>query len=352
MTPFTQNAKLDRAMRLRELNAKIEKLKTATRRALDGARSTADLEVLKVKVLGRKGELSRLYKALPKLTAQEKPGAGKLLNELKAEFTNLLETQRSMIKAEKKAGTIDVTLPGRKYYIGNLHPINRIYREMNEIMVRMGFSIYDGPHIETDFVNFEALNLPKNHPARDLQDTVYIKSPEVLLRSQTSSLEVRAMLEEKLPIRIVVPGVCFRKENPNVNNHFYFHQYEALAIGEGITMAHLKGLSEVFFKELMGQDTVLRFRCKYYPQVEPGVGIDIQCKFCHGKPGGCVMCKHRGWVEAAGAGMVHVNALKACGIDPEKYTGFAWGVGTDRMAMQKYGIKDIRDLYNGNLVYS
>jgi len=339
-------------MTLKELKQKVKVLKEQAIKGSAGVKTLAEYEQLKVTFLGRKSELSVLLKEVSKLPKEERPEAGRLLNELKTELSNVIKSLAGKLGTKKKGSKADVTMPGKKRYIGNLHPINRLYREMNAIMKQMGFSVYDGPHIETDFVNFEALNLPKNHPARDLQDTVYIQFPEILMRTQTSSLEVRAMLREKLPIRIVCPGVCFRNEKPNVNNHVYFDQYEALAVGEGLTMAHLKGLTEVFLKELMGQDTVIRFRCKYYPQVEPCVGIDIQCKFCHGKSGGCQMCKYRGWVEAAGAGMVHVNALRACGIDPEKYTGFAWGMGAGRLAMQKYGIKDIRDLYNGNLVYS
>lgn len=334
------------------LNQKIKESRLKFAKQIKTVSEAEDLERVKTEFLCRKGELASLYKELAKIKPDDRPEAGRRLNELKQEISDSIEALRRKIDRDQKRLSIDTTLPGRKYYIGNLHPINRIYREMNAIMIQMGFSVYDGPHIETDYVNFEALNLPKHHPARDLWDTVYVKYPEYLLRCHTSSLEVRAMLGEKLPIRIVCPGVCFRNEKPNANNHFYFHQYEALAVGEGINMAHLKGLNEVFFKELMGEDTVVRFRCKHYPQVEPGVGVDIQCKFCKGKSGGCQMCKFRGWVEIGGAGMVHVNALTACGIDHTKYTGFAWGMGVDRLAMQKYGIRDIRDLYNGNLVYS
>lgn len=329
----------------------IEKLIDEASKKLEKAGTPNDVEALRVKYLGRKGELTSVLKLIPQLSSKERPAIGKLANQAKTKLEKLITDKQAVFKPSARAA-IDITLPGKRYHIGNVHPINRIYREMNQVMKQMGFSVYDGPHIDTDFAVFEALNLPKNHPARDLWDTIYIKFPEVMLRSQTSSLEIRAMLKEPLPIRIVCPGVCFRNETPNITNHVYFHQYEALAVGEGITMAHLKGLTEVFFKEIVGEDVVIRFRCKHYPQVEPGVGIDIQCRFCHGKIGGCQMCKYRGWVEVGGAGMVHVNALRTCGIDPDKFTGFAWGLGVDRLAMQKYGIKDIRDLYNGNLVYS
>ena len=331
--------------------AKVTKLVVQAKKEIEKADSTKEVEAIRVKYLGRKSEFVSILRSIPELSEKERPAAGKFANQAKTEIEKLIKAKQNTLKPSKR-GSIDVTLPGKRYYVGNLHPINRIVRDMNAIMKQMGFSVYDGPQIDTDFAIFEALNLPKNHPARDLWDTIYIKAPEVMLRSQTSSLEIHAMMKEKLPIRIVCPGVVFRNEKPNITNHVCFHQYEALAVGEGITMAHLKGLSEVFFKELIGSDAVIRFRCKYYPQVEPGVGIDLQCRFCHGKPGGCQMCKYRGWVEVAGAGMVHVNALRACGIDPEKYTGFAWGMGVDRLAMQKYGIKDIRDLFNGNLVYS
>lgn len=331
------------------IKLKLEKLSESAKKDFRFAKSEVELEAFRIKYLGRKSELTRILRSLSDLPDKDKPEIGKLSNTVRAEIEGYLKACKKELQNSRGQIDLDKTLPGRPYRLGTLHPITQLFREMNGIMKQMGFSVYDGPHIDSDFNVFEALNLPKHHPARDLWDTVYIESPEMMLRSQTSSLEIRAMKKEELPIRIVVPGVCFRNETPNQTNHFYFHQYEALAVGEGITMAHLKGVTRVFFKELIGPEVVVRFRNKHYPQVEPGVGIDIQCLFCGGK--GCPNCKFRKWVEIGGAGMVHVNAFKAVGIDYEKYTGFAWGLGVDRTAMQKFGIKDIRDLYNGKLVY-
>lgn len=336
--------------KMKQNKKSLKEILKLLRKEIKTVKAKSDLVALRTKYLGRKSRLNIILKSIAKFPERDRPIIGKIANQTKTQILSLINKKAAELEKPVEKEKLDITLPGRPYYIGNLHPINRIYRELNAIMRQMGFSVYDGPHIESDFNNFEALNLPKNHPARDLWDTVYIKSPEILLRCHTSPVEVRAMKNEKLPLRIVCPGLCFRNEKPNANNHFYFHQYEALAIGEGITMAHLKGMTEFLFKEIVGEDVVIRFRQKHYPQVEPGVGIDILCRFCKGR--GCPLCKHRKWVEIAGAGMVHVNTLKMCGIDPEKYTGFAWGIGADRLAMQKFGIKDIRHFFSGELVYT
>ena len=343
-------SKMSIEMSTEKIKRKIRNILNSAIRKIQKSTSIDELESLRIEYLGRKSQLSNILKGIGTLPQKERPEIGKIANATKLKISQIIEKKRQELQKRKTKEPIDLTLPGRVYYKGNLHPITAVYREMNKIMMSMGFSVYEGPHIESDFRNFELLNLPKEHPSRDLWDTIYIKSPEILLRCHNSSVEVHALLKEKPPIRIVVPGGCFRNEKPNVNNHFYFHQYEALAVGEGITMAHLKGVTELFFHELIGPDVILRFRCKHYPQVEPGVGIDIQCRICKGK--GCIMCKYRKWVEIGGAGMVHVNTLKACGIDTDKYTGFAWGLGVDRIAMQKFRIKDIRQLYTGELFYS
>ncbi len=306
-------------------------------------------EELKKKYLGKTSDLMKIVGSIATLSVEEKKTVGKESNILKSYIVQTIDTKLGSTELKNaKISSVDVTLPGKRRKIGALHPGTLVMREMNEIFKQMGFSVYSGPEIETDEYVFERLNLPKNHPARSLQDTLIIEDPEVILRSHTSSVEIRAMENEKLPIRIVVPGRAFRYEDLNQTNHFAFFQYEGLAVGENITMADLKGTFESFAKSFFGPETKIRIRAKYYPQVEPGCGLDILCKFCDGA--GCPVCKRRGWIEASGGGMVHPNALRSCGIDPEKYSGFAWGMGFDRIVMQKYNIPDIRRMYDGTLI--
>ena len=220
---------------------------------------------------------------------------------------------------------------------------------MNDIFQSLGFSVADGPEIETDEFNYNRLNLPADHPARDLQDSLYLQEPDILLRTHTSSVEAHILAEHKPPYRFVFPGKAYRYENVNASNHMMFYHYQGVAVGEGITLANLKWTLDIFVKKFFGPDRKTRFRCKYYPEVEPGVGVDIDCQFCKGK--GCPVCKNRGWIEMLGAGMIHPNMLKKVGLDPQKYSGFAWGMGLDRITMSRYQINDIRALYNGDLTY-
>lgn len=303
---------------------------------------------LKRKYLGKNSELMNILADLKNLDPETKKIIGKEANELRKYIQEKIE-EIGLNKASESTNytNFDVTLPGIRRKLGTYHPGTLVAREMNEIFKQLGFSVYAGPEIETDEYVFEKLNLPKNHPARSLQDTLIIEDPEVILRSHTSSVEIRAMENEKLPLRIVVPGRAFRYEDLNQTNHFAFFQYEGLAIGENITMADLKGTFEAFAKSFFGPETKIRIRAKYYPQVEPGCGLDIQCRFCEGN--GCPVCKKRGWLETSGGGMVHPNALRSVGIDPEKYSGFAFGMGFDRIVMQKFKIDDIRKLYNGTI---
>ena len=311
--------------------------------------SQSDLDEVRIKYTGRKSEFNALLSGIKDLSPEEKQTVGKQANVMRFEIENKIkEVADSLIKNSSAHSEIDVTLPGLRRKIGELHPNTIVMREMNEIFKQLGFSVYAGPEIETDEYVFEKLNLPKNHPARSLQDTLMIEDPEVILRSHTSSVELRAMENEKLPIRVVVPGRVYRYETLNQTNHFAFFQYEGLAVGEDITLADLKGTFESFARSFFGAETKIRIRAKYYPQVEPGCGLDILCKFCNGD--GCAVCKRRGWIEASGGGMVHPNALKAVGIDPAKYSGFAWGMGFDRIVMQKFGIADIRKLFDGTLI--
>jgi phenylalanyl-tRNA synthetase alpha chain len=322
----------------------LQKIKTEFENDL----SSQSAEELKRKYLGKESELLQILGSIPTLAPELRKDVGKTGNEIRGYIsTKISELQGAKSSQTGSFDEMDVTLPGVRKKLGKLHPHTLVMREMNEIFKQLGFSVYAGPEIETDEYVFERLNLPKDHPARSLQDTLMIEDPEVILRSHTSSVEIRAMETEKLPIRIVVPGRAFRYEDLNQTNHFAFFQYEGLAVGENITLADLKGTFESFARSFFGSDTKIRIRAKYYPQVEPGCGLDIQCKFCEGK--GCPVCKKRGWIEASGGGMVHPNALRSCGIDPKKYSGFAWGMGFDRIVMQKYGITDIRRLFDGTL---
>jgi len=307
-----------------------------------------DLDNFKLKHLSKNSKFQSLVKSISKIDDKEKKEAGILINNLKKYIENQLDNSLKITSKEKKFD-FDYSIPGIKPDIGNLHPTTETIREINAFFKHYGFSVAIGPEIETDEYNFEKLNLPKNHPARDLQDTLYIKSPEIMLRTHTSSVETRTMTNFKLPIRIVVPGKAYRNETVNKSNNAIFYQYEGLVVDKGINMGHLKMTLSQMLKHLFGQKVKYRIRPKYYPQVEPGVGADIKCPFCNGK--GCSVCKNRGWIEISGAGMVHTNALKACNIDPSIYSGFAFGFGLDRLVMAKHSVTDIRDLYSGNLVY-
>ena len=332
------------------VDEKLNKIKESVIKDVQEVKDLNRLDDIKSIYLSKKSELSGILANIRFLEAEERKTTGQNANILKIFIEKEIEIKLNELKSQDISAlnnNIDVTLPGKKYRIGTLHPYTLVMREMNEIFKQLGFSVYAGPEIETDEYVFEKLNLPKNHPARSLQDTFIIEDPEIILRSHTSSVEIRAMENEKLPLRVVVPGRTYRYENLNQTNHFAFFQYEGLVVGEGITMADLKGTFESFAKSFFGAETKIRIRAKYYPQVEPGCGLDILCKFCDGV--GCTVCKKRGWLETSGGGMVHPNALKGVGIDPNKYTGFAWGMGFDRIVMQKYGINDIRKAFDGTL---
>jgi phenylalanyl-tRNA synthetase alpha chain len=325
------------------MKEQIENLKKQFESDLGSLSSTE----LKKKYLSKESELMKMLGSMKDLSPEDRKEVGREGNMLR----RLIEEKVAEVNVEtkhdnSKYNNLDVTLPGKRRHLGTKHPSTLVMEEMNEIFKQLGFSVYAGPEMETDEYVFEKLNLPKDHPARSLQDTLMIEEPEVILRSHTSSVEIRAMENEKLPLRIVVPGRAFRYEDLNQTNHFAFFQYEGLAVGEGITMADLKGTFETFAKAFFGAAKI-RIRAKYYPQVEPGCGLDVICTFCEGS--GCPVCKKRGWIEVSGGGMVHYNALKAVGIDPKKYSGFAFGMGFDRIVMQKYKIDDIRKLYNGTL---
>jgi len=312
-----------------------------------------DLEKLSQQYLGKKSRYTEVSAELRNLPPETKKTVGQALNHYKQTLTQAIESKKPTLSssASQKFDPItqDDSLPGIKPALGHLHPTTVVIRKINSFFRYLGYSVYEGPEIESNEFNFEKLNLPADHPARELADTLYIFEPEVLLRTHTSSVETRAMTNEELPLRIVVPGKVYRNENANMTNNAMFYQYEGLVVDKNMSMADLKGTLNRFVQFLYGPEVKTRFRCKYYPQVEPGGGLDIQCTFCHGD--GCNVCKYRGWIEVLGCGMVHPTVLKKCGIDPEVWSGFAFGMGLDRLVMLTYGINDIRKLYNGELVF-
>ncbi len=296
------------------------------------------------------GSITNLIQSLPKLSAEEKRKIGPAVNDLQNELkARILEGKRQYEEKKELDANIDLTYTTPPASLGFMHPTNQVIREMNEFFRYYGFSVAEGPEIENADYNFRRLNLPEGHPATDLQDTLFIHEPSILLRTHTSSVESRILTQYDPPMRVVVPGKVYRNETANASNLAFFHHYQGFVVDRGITIQHLKSTLELFHKFLFGADVVLRYRYKYYPEVSPGMGIDMRCTFCKGN--GCSVCKQRGWIEMLGSGMIHYNTLRSCGIDPEEYTGFAFGMGLDRLVMAKFGITDARKLYNGEMVY-
>lgn len=318
---------------------------------IDATSTNADLDILYLEYLGRKGVTTNLLRQLKDMSAEDKKQYGPILNKLRTNQESTIASKREILSNTNKYSAIDLTIPGVIITTGRLHPTTTIIREMNEFFRYLGFSIGEGPELEDVEYNFRRLNLPEGHPATDLQDSLFVKEPQYLMRTHTSSVETRILSEyhDKLPLRVVVPGKCYRNETNSATNTSFFYQYQGFVVDKGITIQHLKDTLTKFHQFLFGDDVKLRFRYKYYPEVSPGMGVDMQCRFCKGS--GCSVCKYRGFIEVLGSGMIHYNTLKACGIDPEIYTGYAFGMGLDRLVMSKYGIKDIRKLYGGELVY-
>lgn len=312
------------------------------------AKSLEELESLRIDLFGRSGKFTLASKEIKNVADGDKKQYGITLNEVKSTLDELVQSKRNDLKVIIREW-FDPSIPVKNLKIGHMHPTSVVISEMTEIFKNMGFSITEGPEIETDHYNFELLNLPKDHPARSLQDVLYIEEPEVLLRSHTSSVETRSIEKLKPPFRVVVAGKCYRFENVNASNNAMFYQFQGFALQVGLSMADLKGTLVSFVKSYFGEDRKIRYRCKYYPEVEPGVGLDIDCKFCNQK--GCSVCKGRGWIEMLGAGMIHPNILKNFGYDPKKISGFAFGMGLDRIVMDRFKINDIRSLYNGDIKY-
>lgn len=311
---------------------------------LEGAAKGKDVELLKVKYLGKKGPVQALMLHLAQAPQHERPSLGKEINALKEEIATLCEKAlEAFLQLECavrfKEEAIDITLPAKRRYLGRMHPISLMLEECIDIFVELGFSIQDGPNIDTDYYNFEGLNFPPDHPAREMQDTFYL-SKEFLLRTHTSNTELRVMQAHSPPLRVIVPGKCFRNETVSSRSHVFFHQIEGLYIDKAVSFSDLLATMNAFFDKLFKKEVKTRFRPSYFPFVEPGLEVDISCTACTGS--GCRLCKHTGWLEVVGAGMMHPNVLQNGGIDPEIYSGFAWGFGIERMAMLRYGIKDIR----------
>ncbi len=318
--------------------------------ALEAVKDLQELEALRVKFLGKKGELTAILKQMGGLSPEERPIIGQLANETRANIEAIIAQKAEQFKAsaaEEKLQkeTIDVTMPGSKLIMGKKHPLNLVLDEIKEIFLGMGFDVAEGPEVELDYYNFEALNIPKDHPARDTQDTFYI-SENILLRTQTSPVQVRTMEKQKPPIRIISPGRVFRSDAVDATHSPVFHQIEGLVVDKGVTMGDLKGTLADFAKRLYGPDAVVRFRPHHFPFTEPSAEMDTMCFNCGGK--GCRLCKGEGWIEILGCGMVHPKVLANCGIDPEEYSGFAFGMGLERLVMRRFNIDDLRLFYEND----
>ena len=339
---------------MKESIIKIEEIKNELNEKFEQINSIKDLNELKVVYLGKKGIVNELSSIMKDLNIEEKKEFGSLLNSVKEEINNIIDVKREnleIIELEEKLkeDKIDITLPSTKLKVGNIHPLTRVIEEIEEIFMSMGFDVVEGPEIELDLYNFEKLNLPKGHPARDAQDTFYIDEEEVLLRTQTSGVQARTMdaNQEKNPIRVICPGKVYRRDDDDATHSHQFMQLEALMVDKNISLAHLKGTLEIIAKKLFGEEREVRLRPSFFPFTEPSFEVDVTCSKCNGK--GCSMCKDTGWIEILGSGQVHPNVLRNCGYDPEIYTGFAIGMGIERIAMLKYGITDIRNFYINDL---
>ena len=331
------------------MKAQIDSIKQAALAAIEAASSTQELSEVRVRYLGKSGEMTALMKGLGALSKEERPEAGKILNIARTEIESALESKFAQAEEREKqarlaAEAVDVTLPGKRPARGTLHPITQVREDIVRVFLGMGFEVAEGPEIESDLYNFQLLNVPKDHPARDMQDTFFVKggdtSEDLVLRTHTSSVQVRLMEMNQPPFRAIMPGRVYRNEAISARAHCFFHQIEGLYVDENVSFADLKQTLYHFVKELYGEDTKVRFRPSYFPFTEPSAEMDISCTICKGK--GCQLCKHSGWVEILGCGMVDPQVLENCGIDSQKYSGFAFGMGIERITNLKYEIRDLR----------
>lgn len=337
------------------MKERLEALKAEALAQLQEVSDPQVLNDLRVKYLGKKGALTEVLRGMGGLSAEERPVIGAVANEVRGAIEGLIASKQEhfdRLETEKRlqAETIDVTLPGRKLQQGAVHPLNKVIQDIEDIFIGMGYSIAEGPEVETDYYNFELLNLPKNHPARDMQDTFYL-TEELLMRTQTSPVQVRTMhaMEGKAPVKIIAPGKVYRRDDDDATHSFQFNQIEGLVVGKNIRMSDLKGTLQQFVVEMFGPQTQIRLRPSFFPFTEPSVEIDVSCVKCGGD--GCRICKQTGWLEILGGGMVHPKVLENGGYDPEEFTGFAFGMGVERIAMLKYEIDDIRHFYTSDMAF-
>lgn len=333
------------------MKEKLEAIMQNGLKELKEAASKAEIENIRVKYLGKKGELTQILRGMGALSQEERPLVGKIVNEVKESLESFIEETSKNIKNKEKElklqrEVIDISMPGRKQELGKKHPLVQTIDGIQDIFLSMGFSVIEGPEVELDYYNFEALNIPKNHPARGEQDTFYIND-NIVLRTQTSPMQIRAMEKQKPPIKVIAPGKVYRSDAVDASHSPIFYQMEGLVVDKGITFADLKGTLDLFAKKMFGEKVVTKFRPHHFPFTEPSAEMDATCFMCGGE--GCKLCKGSGWIEILGCGMVHPQVLRNCGIDPEVYSGFAFGFGIDRMVMLKYGIEDIRLLYESDV---
>ncbi|GGA38162.1 phenylalanine--tRNA ligase subunit alpha [Paenibacillus physcomitrellae] len=335
------------------MRERLEQLKQEALAELTGVLDAGQLNELRVKYLGKKGALTEILRGMGSLSAEERPVIGQVANEVRGAIEAVIEEKQQKFEQQETerrlaAEKLDVTLPGRPLKQGGIHPLNRIIQEIEDIFIGMGYQIAEGPEVETDYFNFEALNLPKNHPARDMQDSFYL-TEDLLMRTQTSPVQARTMKakEGEVPVKIICPGKVYRRDDDDATHSFQFHQIEGLVIGKNIRMSDLKGTLLQFSQKMFGPNTEIRLRPSFFPFTEPSIEVDVTCVKCGGK--GCRVCKHSGWLEILGSGMVHPRVLEMGGYDPEQYTGFAFGMGVERIAMLKYGVDDIRHFYNNDI---
>ncbi len=332
------------------MKQRLEEIKASAISAVSVAATMPEIEEIRVKYLGKKGELTAILKQLGSLSPDERPVMGQLVNQAKSEVEEFITAKTEELKnaatlQKLKEETIDITMPAKRSKVGHLHPLNSVLNNMIDIFQSMGFDIVDGPEVETEHYCFEALNVPADHPARDMQDTFYL-ADNILLRTQTSAAQIRVMENRKPPIRIICPGRVFRADEVDATHSPVFHQIEGLVVDKGVTMCDLKGVLEQFAHEIYGKGTAVKFRPSFFPFTEPSVEVDVTCSECGGK--GCRVCKGSGWIEILGAGMVHPNVLRNCGIDPQEYSGFAFGIGLDRLTTTSHKISDIRLLFEND----
>lgn len=332
------------------MKEKLSQIRLTAKEYIAGCESLTEIEDIRIKFLGKKGELTQVLRGMGALSAEERPIVGALANEVRSDIESAIEEKKTGLEkaaaeVQLKAETIDVTMPGKETVLGKKHPLTQVLDEIKDIFIGMGFQIAEGPEVEYDRYNFEALNMPKDHPARDTQDTFYI-TENILLRTQTSPMQIRVMEKSELPIKIIAPGRVYRADEVDATHSPLFHQVEGLVVGKGITMSDLKGTLDLFAKRLYGENTITRFRPHHFSFTEPSAEMDICCFACGGK--GCRLCKGEGWIEILGAGMVHPKVLRNCNIDPDVYSGFAFGLGLERIVMRKYNINDLRLMFEND----